>query len=141
MRVQHALNFSIAFRYIFMKLRVHIKRSSAELSEAISFMFRWYRNAVACVVFLSDVHLSVSFKKAPGSKRGWTLQELLAPRMVLFYASDWTIFGHIGQIEFILGDLGKDLTEEVSRITKIPTWEVEYFQPNRSGTCIAQKMH
>ena len=31
------------------------KRSSAELSEAINSMFRWYKNATECHVYLSDV--------------------------------------------------------------------------------------
>jgi hypothetical protein len=31
------------------------KRSSAELSEAINSMFRWYKRAQICYVFLSDV--------------------------------------------------------------------------------------
>lgn len=34
------------------------KTSSAELSEAINSMFRWYRQATACFVFLSDVDVS-----------------------------------------------------------------------------------
>src|SRR6266702_6883395 len=35
------------------------KSSSAELSEAINSMFRWYRNAAKCYVYLSDVSRSV----------------------------------------------------------------------------------
>ena len=30
------------------------------------------------------------FQKSRWFKRGWTLQELLAPRQIEFYASDWT---------------------------------------------------
>src|SRR5271170_5820439 len=33
------------------------KSSSAELSEAINSMFRWYRNAAQCYVHLSDVSI------------------------------------------------------------------------------------
>ncbi|KAI1398792.1 heterokaryon incompatibility protein-domain-containing protein [Hypoxylon fuscum] len=53
--------------------------SSAELSEAINSMFRWYREASVCFVYLSDTWF----------KRGWTLQELLAPRSIEFYNADW----------------------------------------------------
>jgi hypothetical protein len=31
------------------------KRSSAELSEAINSMYRWYQNAVVCYAYLEDV--------------------------------------------------------------------------------------
>ena len=74
------------------------KSSSAELSEAINSMFRWYQNAERCYVYLSDVSRSISdrngrrswkwkreFKKSEWFTRGWTLQELLAPREVIFY--------------------------------------------------------
>lgn len=69
------------------------KSSSAELQEAITSMFRWYRDAAKCYVYLSDV--STKKRKASGQfseqiwesafrssrwfTRGWTLQELLAP--------------------------------------------------------------
>ena len=31
------------------------------------------------------------FRQSRWFKRGWTLQELLAPRSVSFYAGDWTV--------------------------------------------------
>lgn len=34
------------------------KKSSAELSEAINSMFRWYGNAVICYAYLSDVRIA-----------------------------------------------------------------------------------
>jgi Heterokaryon incompatibility protein (HET) len=36
------------------------KESSAELSEAINSMYRWYKNAVVCFVYMSDVHWNAS---------------------------------------------------------------------------------
>src|SRR5438045_3678727 len=38
------------------------KSSSAELSEAINSIFRWYRDASKCYVYLSDVSISGSTK-------------------------------------------------------------------------------
>lgn len=69
------------------------KSSSAELSEAINSMFRWYYEAAKCYVFLSDVRINIPYQdtlKQPFHKskwftRGWTLQELLAPREVVFF--------------------------------------------------------
>ena len=81
------------------------KRSSAELSEAINSMYRWYKNAKICYVYLHDVDGS-SFPtkqddaKYPNSNgwpewfsRGWTLQEMIAPSEVQFFNENWQ---HIG---------------------------------------------
>lgn len=63
-------------------------------------MFRWYKNATACYVYLSDVAWCSSkaimeerFSKSRWFTRGWTLQELIAPRRVQFYTTDWQIIG------------------------------------------------
>ncbi|KAI4137575.1 MAG: hypothetical protein LQ341_005092 [Variospora aurantia] len=79
------------------------KKSSAELSEAINSMFHWYSNAVECVVYLSDVltnghHASdkdfdVEFSASAWFTRGWTVQELLAPRQLTLYDADWKEMG------------------------------------------------
>lgn len=71
------------------------KSSSAELSKAINSMFRWYRNATKCYVYLTDVSTTAdteheswesALRKSRWFTRGWTLQELLAPREVEFFS-------------------------------------------------------
>lgn len=95
------------------------KSSSAELTEAINSMFHWYRGAIVCYVWLADL-----LKEKPNSKpqelahspfehcrwftRGWTLQELIAPRRVEFYDQDWNFRG-----------TKMDLCEQICEITKI----------------------
>jgi hypothetical protein len=76
------------------------KASSAELSEAINSMFRWYQEARVCYAYLADVdndgvdgEPSSTFRSSRWFKRGWTLQELIAPSDVIFYASDWSEIG------------------------------------------------
>ena len=70
------------------------KRSSAELSEAINSMYRWYWNAAICYAFISDVSGEDStFQWSRWFRRGWTLQELLAPDTIEFYDSDWIFLG------------------------------------------------
>ncbi|OTA86446.1 hypothetical protein M434DRAFT_48293, partial [Hypoxylon sp. CO27-5] len=88
------------------------KTSSAELSEAINSMYRWYQAAAVCFVYLSDmtpdtVETKKSgewiwrdlrgtprlFKECKWLTRGWTLQELLAPRDVEFYDANWEFMG------------------------------------------------
>jgi hypothetical protein len=72
------------------------KSSSAELSEAINSMFRWYEASRICYAYLEDVpsgqnpfESRSAFQMSRWFTRGWTLQELLAPRRIVFFASDW----------------------------------------------------
>lgn len=71
------------------------KRSSAELSEAINSMYDWYKHAAECYVWLEDYTGSLkSLEQCEWFSRGWTLQELLAPRRILFFTADWQVIGH-----------------------------------------------
>lgn len=70
------------------------KSNNTELSEAINSMYRWYQNAAKCYVYLSDVEQDTldgdgesAFKQSRWFTRGWTLQELLAPKSVEFFSS------------------------------------------------------
>ncbi|KAH8901906.1 HET-domain-containing protein [Coniochaeta sp. PMI_546] len=69
------------------------KSSSAELSEAINSMFQWYNKARVCYAYLSDVQNETQFTFSRWFTRGWTLQELLAPREIEFYSSTWEFIG------------------------------------------------
>ena len=80
------------------------KTSSAELNEAINSMFQWYKDARVCYVYLFDVQTPLAnnvssdaiFDQLSASQwftRGWTLQELLAPKLVQFFAKDWGYLG------------------------------------------------
>lgn len=94
----------------------------SELSEAITSMFQWYRDAVRCYVYLSDVSVresdnaaqtqyswESSFRSSRWFTRGWTLQELLAPKSVQFFSRE-------GEL---LGDK-KMLKQQLHEITGIP---------------------
>ncbi|KAI0173583.1 heterokaryon incompatibility protein-domain-containing protein [Hypoxylon sp. FL1284] len=86
------------------------KNSNAELSEAINSMFRWYQEAAVCFAFLVDALLepldrgassdggykAIAAEQLRGCRwfrRGWTLQELLAPKHVEFYDGGWNFMG------------------------------------------------
>ncbi|KIO07317.1 hypothetical protein M404DRAFT_137012, partial [Pisolithus tinctorius Marx 270] len=71
------------------------KDSSAELQEAIGSMFRWYRRSTLTIVYLADVSDAGSFSSSKWFGRGWTLQELLAPRTVLFYTQNWSLYKNL----------------------------------------------
>ena len=96
------------------------KANLAELSEAITSMFGWYHDAIKCYVYLLDVSArkrskgqteqtwEPAFRNSRWFTRGWTLQELLAPASVEFFAR--------GEL---LGDK-KVLEKLIHEITGIP---------------------
>lgn len=71
------------------------KSSSAELSEAINSMFQWYEKSTICYAFLSDLDPDVEIRDGLAQcrwfTRGWTLQELIAPRNITFVDSQWRV--------------------------------------------------
>jgi hypothetical protein len=106
------------------------KTSSAELSEAINSMYRWYQRAAICYVYLADLIPSTNFHDQLPScrwfKRGWTLQELLAPQKIDFFDADWNFKGvkhaatqrstRLGSVD--LGDLVSSITGVDQRILR-----------------------
>jgi flagellin-like hook-associated protein FlgL len=94
------------------------KSSSAELSEAINSMFRWYHDAAKCYVYLSDVSVGDSiisglssqwkwkpaFQRSRWFTRGWTLQELIAPECVEFFSAEGE---RLGNRTSLLGEIHK----------------------------------
>jgi hypothetical protein len=89
------------------------KSNNTELAEAINSMFRWYRDADRCYVYLSDVSGSMSnndnnshqlpwesaFQASRWFTRGWTLQELLAPTSVEFFSRHGKPLGDKGTLK------------------------------------------
>jgi hypothetical protein len=87
------------FEYLWVDTNCINKDSSAELSEAINSMFSWYEKAALCMVYLDDFHFEshvslASFENCRWFTRGWTLQELLAPRAVSFFDASWIYVGN-----------------------------------------------
>lgn len=86
----------LGFEYLWMDTCCIDKSSSSELSESINSMFTWYKRASLCIVYLSDIQNSDGLKKLRGSrwfKRGWTLQELIAPLELVFLDKNWDVIG------------------------------------------------
>lgn len=85
------------------------KSSSAELTEAINSMFRWYEKAKMCYVYLADVTpqmgLEEGLKSCRWITRGWTLQELIAPRECHLFDSKWTYRGRKTGLKDMLAKL------------------------------------
>lgn len=115
------------------------KSSSAELTEAINSMYRWYSNADTCYAYLSDVENATFLETFPESRwfsRGWTLQELIAPSNVEFYDRNWESLGskieHAGMISDITGVDEEVLYGDIPSMIGEPATIARY--------CVAKRM-
>ncbi|KAK4501870.1 hypothetical protein PRZ48_007679 [Zasmidium cellare] len=111
------------------------KKSSAELSETINAMYRYYQEAHLCVVYLVDLECREgedardSLQQCSWFWRGWTLQELIAPPALMFCDPHWSVYGTMKDTSTmddailqrfpLIRSVG-DLLADVSAITKIP---------------------
>ncbi|KAK3324499.1 heterokaryon incompatibility protein-domain-containing protein [Cercophora scortea] len=123
------------------------KSSSSELSEAINCMYRWYRESSVCYALLSDLEPLSQWKRDRLKEqqidetnesqqrfmscrwftRGWTLQELIAPSNIKFFARDWSFIG-----------VRSELVNVIHWVTKIPVTVLRGEPPSRWLAC--QKM-
>ncbi len=126
---------SQGFRWVWIDTCCIDKTSSAELSEAINSMYRWYRDATVCYVYLADVPASQDpyptgsrFRNSNWFTRGWTLQELLAPVDVRFLSREWIWIGD----KVIFATLLREITGiEIGVLT---------FQVPLSSVSVARRM-
>ncbi|PPJ59110.1 hypothetical protein CBER1_01688 [Cercospora berteroae] len=123
------------------------KTSSEEVAEAITSMLRWYQEAFLCLAYLRDVKGpdEGSLLRSEWFQRGWTLQELVAPRYVVFIDTQWESFGYKGlnlskaskplnRNEALLENMPqlRDVTKTVQDAKNIP--EQVLHDPQQCGT-------
>ncbi|KIO04865.1 hypothetical protein M404DRAFT_142385, partial [Pisolithus tinctorius Marx 270] len=107
--------------------------ATVTLSESLTLMYNWYANSAATLVYLSGV----AHPSKPGDlarsiwmTRAWTLQELLSPKVILFYDSKWKPY---------LGDNGENhkqspvIMQELADAIKIPRRTIITFSPDDLG--------
>lgn len=107
------------------------QRSILEVSEAINSSYRWYENAKLCLAYLEDVDQMTERDAVTCSEwfeRGWTLQELIAPRRLEFYDREWSLIG-----------TKQELIDVIALATKIPTHVLQNIDPPHSYS-VAQRM-
>ncbi|KAK5696353.1 hypothetical protein LTS12_028577, partial [Elasticomyces elasticus] len=115
--------------------------NASEVTEAVNSMFRWYSNAEVCIVYLADVGSAEGQRKFEDSAwfcRGWTLQELLAPHVVIFLSNTWQLIGHKGRGAVTIGGIrirgGPALEPQVARITHIPETVLHDYSKSKKLT-------
>lgn len=87
------------FQYLWVDTVCIDKTSSEHVTEAINSMFQWYREAKVCYAYLEDVEHQPKARQIDQLRtcrwftRGWTVQELLAPKTVKFYDHNWSMIG------------------------------------------------
>jgi hypothetical protein len=134
---------SLGFQYIWIDTCCIDKSSSAELQEAINSMYRWYSDAEICIVYLEDVWppsagpdetrtaseiARFAFESSRWTKRGWTLQEVVAPVICRFYLRDWRLLGE-----------KEEYLQELSAATSIPVFVLE-DRHSVSEVSVAERM-
>ncbi|KAI6016007.1 hypothetical protein BKA83DRAFT_4019452, partial [Pisolithus microcarpus] len=102
------------------------KDSSVELQEAIASMFTWYRRSALTIVHLPDIPDTGSFGPSEWFRRGWTLQELLAPRTVLFYTQNWSLYKNLTGSNH---KTNAGVMEELEKVTGIESRFLTQFSP------------
>ena len=103
------------------------KTSSAELSEAINSMYKWYADSEVCYAYLSDAKSKEDMRDSLWFTRAWTLQELIAPRKVVFFSADWAEIGekrHNAKLIYDITNIAEDVL----------------IHHNIKEVCISQKM-
>ncbi|KAH4152831.1 hypothetical protein HBH69_167280 [Parastagonospora nodorum] len=116
------------------------RANSSELTEALNSMYRYYEKATKCLVYLHDVEWSrtadgekqpvrsYDFSKPEWFTRGWTLQELIAPKQVSFYNKDWKYFGELAEH-----------AKAIEEVTNVPEMVLKGdIKPNKCS--VAQRM-
>ena len=132
------------------------KRSSAELSEAINSMYRWYENSKICYAYLHDVSCSsfpiernrAMYPKSKGwpelFSRGWTLQEMIAPRDVQFFNKDWHPIGDKTTLSPILEDITRipqDILKEGLSSNRPCVAQIMSWAANRTTTRVEDRAY
>ncbi|KIK14232.1 hypothetical protein PISMIDRAFT_117373, partial [Pisolithus microcarpus 441] len=106
------------------------KATSSILNQSLMSMYKWYADSAATLVFLAGV----AHPSKPGDlarslwmTRAWTLQELLAPKVIYFYDSEWKPY---------LGNTGGnhkeslEIMQELADAIEIPHGIITTFSPD-----------
>ncbi|KAI6012021.1 hypothetical protein EDC04DRAFT_2905063 [Pisolithus marmoratus] len=109
------------------------RSTSAILNQSLTSMYKWYSGSAVTLVYLAGVaHPSNlgDLTRSLWMTRGWTLQELLSPKVILFYDSAWKRYlcnistNHKKTVAIM---------QELARSIKIPPETIISFSPDNLG--------
>ncbi|KAI6037825.1 hypothetical protein EDC04DRAFT_2604489 [Pisolithus marmoratus] len=109
------------------------RSTSAILNQSLTSMYKWYAGSAVTLVYLAGVaHPSNlgDLTRSLWMTRGWTLQELLSPKVILFYDSAWKRYlcnistNHKKTVAIM---------QELARSIKIPPETIISFSPDNLG--------
>ncbi|KAK3401528.1 heterokaryon incompatibility protein-domain-containing protein [Sordaria brevicollis] len=110
------------------------KSSSAELTESINSMYRWYQKSEECYAYLVDFTPGslpeTELEQCRWFTRGFTLQELIAPKTVILFDREWNVVGE---------KKNERILHTISRITRISRDVLLLEKPPRDFA-IAERM-
>ncbi|KIK22500.1 hypothetical protein PISMIDRAFT_73828, partial [Pisolithus microcarpus 441] len=109
------------------------KTTSSILNQSLTSMYKWYADSAATLVFLAGAAHPSKFGDLSHSSwmtQAWTLQELLAPKVMLFYDSEWKPYlGNTSANHKESPEIMQELTDAI----KIPRATIVTFSPDDLG--------
>ncbi|KAF9557493.1 hypothetical protein CPC08DRAFT_49291 [Agrocybe pediades] len=109
------------------------KESTAELDESIRSMYRWYEGASTCLIYLANTTSLDDMVHDRWFTRGWTLQELLAPKRLKFYNASWKTMTppevENDKPHLSYGEEAAPIHGIIEKATGISPRQIQYFKP------------
>ena len=90
-------------------------------------MYHWYQDSGICYAYLADVLIMDQLSNSRWFTRGWTLQELIAPSIVIFLNKEWQQIG----TKLGLGSI-------ISKVTGVPNSILQGANPQSAS--LAERM-
>lgn len=118
------------------------KDASAILNQSLVSMYSWYENAAETLVYLADVPPSsepgdLTLMNSRWMTRAWTLQELLASKVIRFYNRDWKLYlndKHPNHKE------SPEIKQELAKAMGVAPETIRSFQPKDSSLGVREKL-
>lgn len=117
--------------YVWIDICCANANTSAGQTETTTSAYTWFQQAQVCYTYLDDVDSSEdpreghsTFRRSRWFKRTWTIQELLAPKHVFFFAKDWTMIGTKAGLSSIISGITGIHEDALKYPERIPCFSI-----------------